>query len=1681
METTEPRSTESNEHPAPPAVEEARVVKKRRGFWRRTGMVIVWLLFIVLVLESGTGLLVQLPFFRRFVVNELAGAIENGTNGKLTVGDIQGNLFEGFVMNDVTLRLKTGTAYDSIPLVHVDRMIAKYSLFHWIRTREIEVSSLLLQHPVIRFVKFAGDTTWNYSLFTKATPSKVPSTPFTQILDFANLQIQDGSFSMRDYNSPAYQMNPAATVKDTIDWSDVRVQGIDLETRFNMHGASSQSVHVSHLQFREKNSGLFVQRLGFSGYLDSTQARIDNAKIVTGHSDLGFSIQISPPSIIGTGLLTSLQHSSVKASVNGPVISTYELKQFLRRPLGFLAGSPGIDLVTTGEFGKLHIQKLALDFKERGGITISGDLNNLHHPDSLTMNLVLRAKDLSNATLDDYVPGLHLPDLSRFGTINISNLTFNGPPLNFRTVFDAKSSGAGDAAGDVQLDARRKEIVYRASIKTNNFNVAALARDPDFESSITAEAHIAGRGTNWRTMESTVTAKTDGASSWGKYRVTSLDLAGAIKSGTITTDHLDATSPDGPEIHVRSAMAELASPSIPFHFDGRVTNLPLAQVLANASENPARVDLDANITGTAKNFETVMGTAHLRLFDLACQGHPLPEDTATITIGRDSAGGNELTLQSSVADLTIDRHFQIGDLIHVIPDHISALVTAIKNRDFPRQAEIPTFVKASADSIDFDYRLQIKDLRSLADFFPQTFLLGQGVISGAVSGAANDGLNVTANGDSVSFILRDRPSSDSDLTTATDSIKDSVVAHQDTLVAHRRDTTTLALPKFGAGIPRIQLMPTTFRLSLRDLSNDSLSALAHLDAKLDFTADSVLRLGSALFYHPHIDLVYQNEVLNFDARSIYNNALGINLKGDAHFPNGDLDFALDTLKLTYKNPYFTPTSASLPEFVWMNEGQARIQLAKNGILTVDSLSIIHPLSVLENPGDASTQHVSIGGILNGDSVNAWANFPSFKLEDLKKILPFNPNAKTFDFTKYHGKVRDTRLTLNGTLEQPDISAKLFVDAMTYVGDEEDTISFDSNYVDVNYRDQELRGIMDLHVAHVMENEPGKFNPNSLKGSELRATIDSIPMLIAFKRGPDYAADSARVATQPLSASIHAEQFPLDVATPFLPPFRQIVGTGDINFSVTGTRENIEYAGQASIKNGELLLAATNMWYLFGGQLAFAHDSLVLQNDTIHNISSDDSLGSAILRGSFTFKGFDITNFDLRLRSNRLMVLSNAAKESLPAVYGPLTINTGGEDFDFYNTFDAPVIAGTINILSANITMPPSNNSAQSVSGQGIIYETLPRDSTPVASRIDTVNIIAKRIAADQVASVKMSAVDDTLFPNRMKDIYRDDNGTVKDSNSSEADVETPQANVLSPSFTDKLRMHLTINTQGTVALTIPFGNGAFGDLFGSQIKADLLSGGTVTIERGDDLKTQANGSFELSPNSTFTFLQTFNIAKGTVSFTRDFGNPNIDITATYIGTHATNSPLQAKIVLDITGTKNHPILTAENSQQNVQGGEFELKPEPSSEIAVQDAVYFLYTGGYFMSDATNNAGGHVAQNFGTQAAGNVVSNIFGNITGTSNFPLSIRGASFQTGSNAGGQISGAYRDIFTFKVGGSVGYGTNTIIDIPASSIPFLSGAIFHNMLIELQGNTNPSITTPGSLTQQPIWLSKLIYNIPIQ
>lgn len=1693
--------------PSAPGDSEPKVVIKRKTIFHHTRNWTLYLLAGVLFLALMAAVFTQLPVFRWMIVHELVKTVETSTNGTLEIGNIQGDIWNGFVLNDVNLRLKTGTKYDSITVMHADKILASYSVIRWLRTDQLGVTRMVIQKPIIRLVKFVGDTAWNYTLLFKQVVGQPKPQPFNQIVDLKFLQIQDGSLLMRDYNQPALPITeiPTGRAKDTIHFANALIEHIELDSRLYAKGQWAQFINVAHVHFTERRSGFTVSHLQFTGYHDSLQARMDNAQIVTGRSALSFALELAPPSITRTGLITSLKNSNVYLNLQGPSISTYELKQFLPNDLYFLNGTPGITLVTHGQFGKLHVDTLDLDFKGLGGITIGGDLTHLDQPHKLEMNLDLHASGLSNRTVRAYVPGLGIPDLSSYGVVQIPHLHYEGQPDNFRTQFAVRTTGAGNATGTGDLDLRGTMMKYKADIATEHLNLQAVTDDPAFASDINAQLAVNGVSTYWRTLTSTVMLRATGPSSVGKYQFTQLDLAGVMNRGIATIEHLDAVLVGGPTAHIKSGRINLVANTLPFEMNGAITNVHLAQFVPSFRGNPATLDVVANISGTARDLSTAVGTAHARLYNLQYKGRHFEDVLADITLAPSRAGENKIELKSSIADISIERRFTLRDLTNTVPDHVNALVTAIEHRYFPHGAITP-IISNCRDSIDFDYYMRLKDLRPLAGFVPNTFLLANGAVSGSVFGCPNGDISLIMEADSLGLILRSRDTlTDTRLAGSANAraISESINLSNPAISVtpmHRADSlgfpdslgfrdstrfdslrSPLALPSFGAGVPRVHLTPTTFRLEARNIPLDPHQVLGHLDATLDFNSDSVVRLGSALLYHPHVNLRYNKEALAFDIATVYNDLLGFRLRGSSTFPEGEFDLTLDTMLVAYFNR--TP-GAELTEYKWFNEGPTHLRLLENGGFALDTLTLIHPTTRGFDFQNAFAQRITLGGSMIGDSINGWLHVPSFDLKDIPKLFPFRPNAKTLRLTEFDGTVRRLDLNVNGTLERPNIALIANVDGLKYEG-----MVFDSTSANLSYRDQALRGSILLHVdtanfAPLESDLP--FNLVLTSSNQFDAVIDSIPMLIAFKRGPHYAADSAAILRRPLSAHVDATHFPIDIATPFIPAFSELHGIADIHFVISGTQENIEYGGYANVPDGSFLFTANNMYYMFNGKVTFDQNSLILSNIAIRNVPADDPYGQAVVNGHFDFKGFSITNFDLGLRTDRLMVLSNSSRSSLKSLYGPVTIGTEGEDLHFQGTLKAPWIGGPqhsigkVAILSAHLVLPQSDNATESLSTEGVIYRFVPDDTVFADHPRDSIVKMDHRQAlynALNSGSVQMAPTDDTLFSNRMKDIYLNEKGQLQDS-TNKAFVTGPASTASGPSFASLLRYDLQLRVNGDAWVTIPF-SGVFG-ILGAQVNAELKTDEPIYIHRGDDLTTTVTGDLNLTPNSYFRFYQTFNITTGKISFRQNFDNPEIDITAEYIGNHTSSDgqDQEVKIDLVINGTKAQPKLTAYIYRREATSGSFALWE--SGQEAEEDVIYYLLTGGSFKSDLNEQAQIQVlskaASSLGSQFFNTMLSNMFGSSTAT-NF---IKSASLRFGSSVGLQLTAGWRNI-------TIRYNTASAsdplhadytIDVPLSTVTNFRTS--KNILLQFQIHNQTSVGTAGSFAEQPTFLSKLLYRIPL-
>src|ERR1051325_11134480 len=86
--------------------------KKKRKLHHLLFIILLWVIGCLAAGGLAILLFIQLPIAKRLVVNELVKTIESSTNGTLTIGAVEGNLLQGFILKDVHLNLRTWTKYE---------------------------------------------------------------------------------------------------------------------------------------------------------------------------------------------------------------------------------------------------------------------------------------------------------------------------------------------------------------------------------------------------------------------------------------------------------------------------------------------------------------------------------------------------------------------------------------------------------------------------------------------------------------------------------------------------------------------------------------------------------------------------------------------------------------------------------------------------------------------------------------------------------------------------------------------------------------------------------------------------------------------------------------------------------------------------------------------------------------------------------------------------------------------------------------------------------------------------------------------------------------------------------------------------------------------------------------------------------------------------------------------------------------------------------------------------------------------------------------------------------------------------------------------------------------------------------------------------------------------------------
>jgi hypothetical protein len=601
-----------------------------------------------------------------------------------------------------------------------------------------------------------------------------------------------------------------------------------------------------------------------------------------------------------------------------------------------------------------------------------------------------------------------------------------------------------------------------------------------------------------------------------------------------------------------------------------------------------------------------------------------------------------------------------------------------------------------------------------------------------------------------------------------------------------------------------------------------------------------------------------------------------------------------------------------------------LQLGRVGV-HVQNLDLAHEI-----------EEVGIEGYFNPQgSSDLKLTVNSFLLNDLKLVLS---KTKLAEPVKDVNGILNASVVFKGTMSDPDLMLDLTANGFRsrdvvfgqVIARSSYTGHLLSLFIELRNNQREQDSKPDLLISGTVPYELGSRDTHDHKpGGEINLTM--------FSKGLN-----------------------MEFLEPLLPAVSNLTGTLVCDMKIRGNVDDPMYEGSISLQGTRFLFKPLGMYFLVQGQLIPDGNRVGLENFFVRNIPQDRPDGQMKLSGTFSFAGLSLQDFDLQA-DGQLLVMKESSRLVGQKFHGDLFLGTGPGGVRWQGQLSDSKVTGDVLIKNGRIILPPD------------------REVNSVASA--TVNVVFK----DDTSKVTKSVGEDKHTTGDTKDTANQYAaiGSVPDPGKSlftelTSSASSLSAETVSKSFLDNIAYDLNIDVQSPTSLLFIFNTQPSEELF-ADLKGRLAFFKNVS-------QTRLTGEMSLESRSQYYFFKRFD-ASGTINFSGDPLNPELNVTAKYTGTH--NLDLTGGISADTAKTPSGQRLTSErvdvllhisgtkNKPKTKFSLEFPDRDKNSQYVSKDpdgDAMSFLVTG--YLKDDPN------AQQKGSILTANMLSGLTaGLITG----------------------------------------------------------------------------------------------------
>lgn len=416
------------------------------------------------------------------------------------------------------------------------------------------------------------------------------------------------------------------------------------------------------------------------------------------------------------------------------------------------------------------------------------------------------------------------------------------------------------------------------------------------------------------------------------------------------------------------------------------------------------------------------------------------------------------------------------------------------------------------------------------------------------------------------------------------------------------------------------------------IDTNKIPYLSYID--LELISNSNISINKNNFNHSDIKVYYSSETINYDFKVVYNNNINIKSRGFIDFSTDFIKLITDTLQIDYNN------------FKWVNNKLIELTISDN-FINIDEFEIIRI---------GNEQLKLTGTIIDNVANNLNLEISSLDLKEVSKFI----NNMPLDID---GSINLLNVIIDGDLNNPEIAIKSKIT----------DLSIDKNYLGELY--SQIKSQNGLFTGSIdITNKSKKL---------LDIFINRLPLYIGLDTNRKFIDEN-----EYFEANLLANDLLLQLFQKFVPNISQLQGLANLKAKVFGyLPKNINYSGDIEIKNSYFNLDNTNISYRADGKISFSNKLINIDYINIRNLNRDLRDGKAEIKGYLRLLENKIDYIDIKLSTDKFLVLNDASKKSLPEIYGNLVIGTESSYIRFFGNLQEPYLEGDIILINGDLKMP----------------------------------------------------------------------------------------------------------------------------------------------------------------------------------------------------------------------------------------------------------------------------------------------------------------------------------------------------------------------------------------------------------